>query len=69
MTKLTIPQVRDIKFGNAPVKVLEHRHNISASEIHYIRAGKRWGNIKPNVYNNPPKVDNNPSKVDKHVKS
>ncbi len=52
MTKLTIAQVRDIKFGNAPVAVLKKKHKVTGSVIYSIRNGVAWKHIKPAKANN-----------------
>ena len=53
MTKLTIQQVRDIKFGNAPPKVLRDRHHVTQQTIYEIRMGLTWRDVKPVVQKNP----------------
>jgi len=47
MTKLTIQQVRDIKFGKAPVAILRDRHKVTQQTIYEIRTGLTWKHVKP----------------------
>ena len=47
MTKLTIAQVRDIKFGKASPTVLKDRHGVTQSTIYEIRTGLTWRHVKP----------------------
>ena len=51
MTKLTIAQVRDIKFGNAPVAALKVRHNVTKQTIYEIRKGLTWKHIEARKVN------------------
>lgn len=49
MTKLTIAQVRDIKFGNATTAVLKIRHKVTQQTIYDIRKGQTWKHVKPST--------------------
>ena len=53
MTKLTIQQVRDIKFGKAAPSVLKDKHKVTQQTIYEIRTGLTWRHVKPYVEKPP----------------
>lgn len=53
MTKLTVQQVRDIKFSKLPPAALKDRHGVTQQTIYEIRTGLTWKHVKPSGQNKP----------------